>query len=66
MEALIALAIEEDLGRGDVTSEAIFDAAATSAGVIIAKEPLTVAGAAIAAAVFARVDGGTRVVVQAG
>ena len=66
VEALIALAIEEDLGRGDVTSEAIFDAAATTAGVIIAKEPLTVAGAAVAAAVFARVDGGTRVVVQAG
>lgn len=66
VEALIALAIEEDLGRGDVTSEAIFDAAATSAGVIIAKEPLIVAGTAIAAAVFARVDGGTRVVVAAG
>jgi nicotinate-nucleotide pyrophosphorylase (carboxylating) len=66
VEALIALAIEEDLGRGDVTSEAIFDEAATTSGAIIAKEPLTVAGATVAAAVFARIDGATRVVVLAG
>ena len=44
VEALIALALEEDLGRGDVTSEAIFDAAAMSSGQIMAKEPLVVAG----------------------
>src|SRR3954468_17980620 len=62
VEALIALALEEDLGRGDVTSEAIFDAAATSSGQIVAKEPLVVAGIAVAAAVFARVDRETRFV----
>src|SRR4051812_44528299 len=62
VEALIALALEEDLGRGDVTSEAIFDAAAMSSGQIMAKEPLVVAGIAVAAAVFARVDRETRFV----
>jgi len=62
VEALIALALEEDLGRGDVTSEAIFDAAAMSSGQIVAKEPLVVAGIAVAAAVFARVDRETRFV----
>src|SRR5438067_699307 len=65
VEALIALALEEDLGRGDVTSEAIFDAAATSSGQIVAKEPLIVAGVAVAAAVFARVDRQTRFVARA-
>ncbi|HEY2749155.1 MAG TPA: carboxylating nicotinate-nucleotide diphosphorylase [Polyangia bacterium] len=56
VEALVALALEEDLGRGDVTSEAIFAAGETAAGTIVAKEPLVVAGIEVAAAVFARVD----------
>lgn len=62
VEALVALALEEDLGRGDVTSEAIFAAADTSSGQIVAKEPLVVAGVEVAAAVFARVDRETRFV----
>ena len=64
VEALIALALEEDLGRGDVTSEAIFDAQAKASGQIVAKEPLTVAGLAIAAEVFKRVDEATRFVAR--
>jgi nicotinate-nucleotide pyrophosphorylase (carboxylating) len=58
--ALIELALEEDLGRGDVTSEAIFDASARARGRIIAKEPLVVAGVDVARAVFVRVDPATR------
>lgn len=64
VEALIALALEEDLGRGDVTSEAIFEAAHASSGQIVAKEPLVVCGVAVAAAVFARVDRETRFVAR--
>lgn len=64
VEALIALALEEDLGRGDVTSEAIFDAAAAASGAIVAKESLVVAGMAVAAAVFARVDRETRFIAR--
>src|SRR5258705_1323095 len=60
VEALLALALEEDLGRGDVTSEAIFPAAQMSSAQIVAKEPLVIAGIAVAAAVFARVDRETR------
>jgi nicotinate-nucleotide pyrophosphorylase (carboxylating) len=60
VEALVALALEEDLGRGDITSEAIFGAGETASGQIVAKEPLVVAGLELAAAVFARVDGATR------
>jgi nicotinate-nucleotide pyrophosphorylase (carboxylating) len=60
IERLIELALDEDLGRGDVTSEAIFEAAATVEGKIIAKEPLVVAGVEVARAVFARVDRAAR------
>jgi nicotinate-nucleotide pyrophosphorylase (carboxylating) len=56
VETLIGLALEEDLGRGDVTSEVIFDAVAPARGRIIAKEPLIVAGVDVAKAVFRRVD----------
>jgi nicotinate-nucleotide pyrophosphorylase (carboxylating) len=65
VEALIALALEEDLGRGDVTSEAIFSAADAASGQIVAKETLVLAGVAVAAAVFARVDRETRFIARA-
>jgi nicotinate-nucleotide pyrophosphorylase (carboxylating) len=58
VERLIDLALEEDLGRGDVTSAALFDPAALAEGELVAREPLVVAGLAVAAAVFRRVDGG--------
>jgi nicotinate-nucleotide pyrophosphorylase (carboxylating) len=55
VERLIDLALEEDLGRGDVTSEAIFGRDATKRrGVILAKEPLVVAGLDVAEATFRR------------
>lgn len=54
---LIELALDEDLGRGDITSSAVF-AAATSAVVadMNAREPIVAFGLAIATAVFTRVD----------
>jgi nicotinate-nucleotide pyrophosphorylase (carboxylating) len=64
VEALIALALEEDLGRGDVTSEAIFAADEQAEGAIVAKEPLTVAGMAVVQAVFVRVGADTRFAAQ--
>jgi nicotinate-nucleotide pyrophosphorylase (carboxylating) len=66
VESLIALAIEEDLGRGDVTSEAIFSWSDMASGQIVAKEPLVLAGVAVAAAVFARVDRETRFIARVG
>jgi nicotinate-nucleotide pyrophosphorylase (carboxylating) len=56
IEQLIALALEEDLGRGDVTSEALFPPDARVEGRIIAKSPLVLAGSEVARAVFLRVD----------
>jgi nicotinate-nucleotide pyrophosphorylase (carboxylating) len=64
IEALIALALEEDLGRGDVTSTVIFDGAAQTSGQIMAKEPLVICGIRVAAEVFKRVDHETRFIMR--
>ncbi len=53
---LVDLALEEDLGRGDVTSNAVVDAATQARGNIVAREPLVAAGLTVARAVFERVD----------
>jgi len=57
---LIELALDEDLGRGDATSRAVFGDAATTgprvAADMVAREPMVGFGIEIAAAVFAMVD----------
>jgi nicotinate-nucleotide pyrophosphorylase (carboxylating) len=62
--ALIDLALDEDLGRGDPTSEAIFPPGARAAGAIVAKQELVLSGLAVARAVFARVDPQIEVLVK--
>lgn len=56
MKALIEAAIEEDLGRGDVTSEAVLPPGATARGTIVAKQQLVLAVLDVAEIVFHRVD----------
>jgi nicotinate-nucleotide pyrophosphorylase (carboxylating) len=56
---LIDLAIEEDLGRGDVTSLAVIAPLATARGALVAREPIIVAGLAVAVEVFRRLDPST-------
>ena len=52
---LVDLALEEDLGRGDVTTDAIFEGRNTSAQArVVAREAQTLYGVAIAEAVFQR------------
>jgi nicotinate-nucleotide pyrophosphorylase (carboxylating) len=53
---LIDLALEEDLGRGDVTTQAVIEAGATAKAHLVAREPMVLAGLGIATAVFQRVD----------
>jgi nicotinate-nucleotide pyrophosphorylase (carboxylating) len=53
---LIDLALEEDLGRGDVTSQAVIDPASTAVAHLVARQGLTLAGLDLAAAVFRRLD----------
>jgi len=59
---LIDLAIEEDIGSGDVTSQAILDANTEGIGCIASKSAGVVAGLPIAEAVFHRVDPSARFV----
>lgn len=54
---LIDLALEEDLGRGDLTSESIFAENENGEAVMQAKSPLCLSGLDVAQAVFQRVDG---------
>jgi nicotinate-nucleotide pyrophosphorylase (carboxylating) len=55
---LVARALAEDLGTGDVTTQAVFHARVPASGTIIAEEPagLVVAGLAVAVEVFAQTD----------
>jgi nicotinate-nucleotide pyrophosphorylase (carboxylating) len=55
-DKLIAAAIAEDIGPGDVTSQAIFSPQVMARASIIAKEPGIVAGLPVARAVFAKAD----------
>lgn len=57
LEELIRLALAEDLGAGDVTSEAVIDANARACGTILAREPGVISGLSVAAAVFAALSG---------
>ena len=57
VSALIDLALSEDLGRGDVTTAAVFAGThLTASGMIVAREEIVVCGLGVAAEVFARVD----------
>src|SRR5262245_13113502 len=55
---LIELALDEDLGRGDVTTAVTVGAgAALATATMVARAPLVVFGLDVAAAVFHKVDG---------
>lgn len=54
--ALVDAALREDVGRGDVTTEATVPMDRTARAVMLAKAPGRVAGLPVAAAVFTRLD----------
>lgn len=53
---LIDWALEEDIGSGDITTDFLVAPGADGQGLIIAKEPLIVAGIDVAKQVFTRLD----------
>jgi nicotinate-nucleotide pyrophosphorylase (carboxylating) len=55
-EPIVALALAEDIGTGDVTSLATVAVGATATGTILAKSPGHISGIEVAAFVFASVD----------
>ena len=56
VERLIDLALEEDIGPGDITTDSLVPASAMGTGAIVAKENLVLAGTAVACRVFSRLD----------
>lgn len=63
---LIELALEEDLGRGDVTSAVVVDGDARAEADVVTRERLVVSGLEVAAAVFRRVDPAAAIEARAG
>jgi nicotinate-nucleotide pyrophosphorylase (carboxylating) len=61
IDAAIERALAEDLGSGDVTTEAIVPRSVRGVARAIAKEPLVVCGGDVFARVFHRLDAGLRV-----
>lgn len=56
LDELIKRALDEDIGAGDITSEAIFAETDTAAGYLLAKQDLIVAGMPVFCRVFALLD----------
>ena len=57
VDRLIDMALEEDIGPGDITTKHTIPAEAAGHAVIVAKEDLVIAGLAVARRVFERLDG---------
>src|SRR4051812_10983688 len=53
---LIKLALAEDIGRGDITTDATVDASAQARAVILQKSPGVLCGLPVVAAVFEELD----------
>jgi nicotinate-nucleotide pyrophosphorylase (carboxylating) len=62
---LIDLALEEDLGRGDVTTQAVIGEGEQATAYLVAREPMVLAGLSICTEVFQRVDASITAVVLA-
>jgi len=61
-EHLIKIALKEDIGSGDITTDNLVDPDLEGKGVIIAKEPFVVAGLEVACQVFKHLDANVIVV----
>ena len=56
VEALVAMAVEEDVGNGDATSESVLPEGLRASAVISAREPCVVSGLDVASMAFGRID----------
>ncbi len=65
IDTLIDLALEEDVGFGDITSQSIFPSDHHSTADILARQDMVVCGLEIATRVFRRVDPSVKVVLKA-
>ena len=56
IQHLIEIALKEDIGPGDITTDNLIDPQLKGKGIIIAKESLVVAGLNVAKQVFRHLD----------
>ena len=56
VDRLIRMALDEDIGPGDITTENLVDSDLTGNGIVVAKESLVIAGLEIAEKVFRNFD----------
>jgi nicotinate-nucleotide pyrophosphorylase (carboxylating) len=56
IQRLIKIALEEDIGPGDITTENLIDKNLKGIGEVVAKEPLVIAGIDVARQVFEQLD----------
>jgi len=61
VDRIVDLALKEDLGTGDVTSQSVLGAGQWGEGHIVAKAPCTVVGLFMVERIYARLDGRIRV-----
>jgi nicotinate-nucleotide pyrophosphorylase (carboxylating) len=61
---IVSRALEEDLGRGDLTTEACVEEAATGSAALVAREPAVFYGAEVVREVYALLDPRVTVTVQ--
>ncbi len=61
IRAAVKAALAEDLGRGDVTTSALFPRPIRACGTIVAHQPMTVAGIAIARETFKAVNASLKI-----
>lgn len=57
---IVELALQEDLQRGDITTDAVIDPALESLATIVARQSLCLSGVEVARTIFERVDPGVR------
>ncbi len=66
IDAIVGLALSEDIGTGDITTNSTVPASATASGTFRAKSPGVLSGLEATAAVFQRVDSSVRFQSQLG
>jgi nicotinate-nucleotide pyrophosphorylase (carboxylating) len=61
VKSLIALALAEDVGQGDITSQLLIPEKTQAKLIFVARQPMVVCGVAVVAAVFEMLGGGVHV-----
>lgn len=64
VEAIVRLALAEDIGAGDVTTSATVPAGTTARGIVRAQQAGTLSGTVVALAVFRQIDAGLEAVAR--